>query len=436
MTDEGSGSLPGAAGGGGAGAPLTGRSLVLLREGAGYGDVEQLLRPFGIEELSTWGDWVGPSPRPGALHESQGLLYEGLGVVVAQLSPQRATLSPQQIAEPGSAVLAIEPERFVHALGAHQPTPDYVRGFRDGVDSLASKLLGVAPPVDRTGSDDLELSPTWALEAVAADRSPQTGRGVTIAVLDTGVEARHPDLDGRVTQLSVVSDDPTDRNGHGTHCAAIAAGARNESARAYGVAPDAQVLSIKVLDDSGRGDDGDVLAGMDLAIVNRCRVVSLSLGASGPPSAIVSVVMERALRRGLVVVAAAGNDSARPAYVAELNYPASCSTVLAVGAVDRHREVARFSNGGGIDLVAPGVDIRSAAPLGTGEPYATMSGTSMATPAVAGVAALWAEATQAPADELVERLRTSALPLRQPASDVGYGLVQAPLARGVVASEV
>src|SRR5690606_29197197 len=191
----------------------------------------------------------------------------------------------------------------------------------------------------------------------------------------------------------------------------------------------------KVLSDEGAGADGTVLQGIDWAIENGCHVLSLSLGSAMQPgqgySAVFEAVAQRALAAGTLIVAAAGNESSRPEYIAPVGHPANCPSILAVGAVDRNLKVAPFScggiesDGGEVDMAAPGGDIHSAWPVP--QEHHTISGTSMATPFVAGVAALHAQASpDASGRALGDRLLRTVQKLGEPHRDVGAGLVQAP----------
>jgi len=235
-----------------------------------------------------------------------------------------------------------------------------------------------------------------------------TGRGVKVAVLDTGIDATHPDLAGKVVQAEDFTGggDPADHFGHGTHVAATIAGTGAASHGRYrGVAPDAQLYIGKVLDDTGSGTDSMVIAGMEWA-APLAGVVNLSLGGplsddgSDPTSAALDALTDR---YGTLFVVAAGNDGPEAGYIGS---PARAASALTVGAVDRTDTLAEFSSRGPVEgsrtvkpeIDGPGVDIVSARAAGTGigtlvdRYYTMLSGTSMATPHVAGAAALMRQA--------------------------------------------
>ncbi|MFH8488269.1 S8 family peptidase [Streptomyces longisporoflavus] len=232
------------------------------------------------------------------------------------------------------------------------------------------------------------------------------GKGVKIAVLDTGVDATHADLKDQVVGAKnfTPSADATDHYGHGTHVASITAGTGAKSGgKLKGVAPGAKLLNGKVLDDSGYGDDSGIIAGMDWAAEQGADIVNLSLGGGDTPGIdpLEAQVNKLSADKGILFAIAAGNDG-MPGSVGS---PGSADAALTVGAVDDNDVLADFSSqgprvGDGAikpDVTAPGVDITAAAADGSvidqevgqqPEGYLTISGTSMATPHVAGAAAL------------------------------------------------
>ncbi|MGD1217212.1 S8 family serine peptidase [Streptomyces krungchingensis] len=234
-----------------------------------------------------------------------------------------------------------------------------------------------------------------------------TGKGVKVAVLDTGVDATHPDLAGRVgeTHNFSTSDSTRDAVGHGTHVAATIAGSgAGANGTRKGVAPDAELLIGKVLDDSGSGAYSNVLAGMEWAAHSGARVVNMSLGgpAAEGDDPLVTAVDHLTDETGTLFVVAAGNEGPG---LGTVGSPGVAPSALTVGAVDRNDDLAGFSSRGPVgeadsvkpELTAPGVDIVAARAAGTrmGTPendlYTSASGTSMATPHVAGAAALLAQ---------------------------------------------
>ncbi|MFC3986622.1 S8 family serine peptidase [Streptosporangium jomthongense] len=224
-----------------------------------------------------------------------------------------------------------------------------------------------------------------------------TGKGVTVAVLDSGYDTDHPDLKGVVTQARNFSDAPDmrDGEGHGTHVASIIAGA-GEKYR--GVAPDAKIALGKVGDENGVTDSA-LLAGMEWAASEvKAKIINVSIGGQDTPDIDVleQAVNTLSARTGALFVMSAGNEGR----LGKVSSPGSAEAALTVGAVDRADQIAEFSSRGPRvgdhaikpDLTAPGVDIVAAAAEGTAEgPYAAHSGTSMAAPHVAGAAAILAQ---------------------------------------------
>ncbi|MGW2558613.1 S8 family peptidase [Streptomyces sp. NPDC001514] len=365
------------------------------------------------------------------------VLFEELGAAVVEVRPeQRHALVTTAEAE--SSIIAAEPERMVYALpitAPQQAPTEFFPAYRSDEEVVARHTRAEIAAAQGPAWD--EQNWTWGLQAIRANLSSLTGRDVKIAVLDTGVDTDHPDLVGRIeaTTSFVPGEVVEDGNGHGTHCIGTAAGSANpQQGPRYGVACDARILAAKVLSNAGSGPDGQILAGMAWAVARGARVISMSLGARVRPGELFPQTYEklaqRALERGTVIVAAAGNDSGRPPRIEPVSRPANCPSIVAVSALDKALTPSFFSNGGingqggEINIAAPGRDVRSAAPGGG---YQSLSGTSMATPHVAGVLALLAQGNpNASAADLKASLLSGAFPLTQPVGDIGSGLLQAP----------
>ncbi|WP_189135903.1 S8 family peptidase, partial [Wenjunlia tyrosinilytica] len=252
----------------------------------------------------------------------------------------------------------------------------------------------------RRASLDKSVPQIGAPDAWAAG---YTGKGVKVAVLDTGVDDTHPDLSDRVIAKKNFSDSKNDVDhfGHGTHVASIVAGSGKKSDGKYkGVAPDAKLLAGKVLNDEGFGDDSGIIAGAQWAVDKGAKVINLSLGGMDTPEVdpLEAAVNKLSTTKGVLFAIAAGNSGPEPESVGS---PGSAAEALTVGAVDKSDKLAEFSSVGPTvdgslkpDITAPGVDIVAAkaakgvigTPAAPG--YVTLSGTSMATPHVAGAAAL------------------------------------------------
>ncbi|XUL94290.1 S8 family peptidase [Streptomyces galilaeus] len=282
-----------------------------------------------------------------------------------------------------------------------QDAPELWDAVTNG-DRTASGIAHIWLDGVRKASLDKSVPQIGAPKAWAAG---YTGKGVKIAVLDTGVDADHPDLKTQVIESKNFSTaaDADDHFGHGTHVASIAAGTGAKSGGKYkGVAPGAKILNGKVLDDTGSGDDSGILAGMEWAAQQGADIVNLSLGGQDTPEIdpLEAEVNKLSTEKGILFAIAAGNEGPQ-----SIGSPGSADAAITVGAVDGNDKLAEFSStgpraGDGAikpDVTAPGVDITAAAAPGSlidkevGENppgYLTISGTSMATPHVAGAAAI------------------------------------------------
>lgn len=221
--------------------------------------------------------------------------------------------------------------------------------------------------------------------------------GITVAVLDTGVDYTHPDLEGKIIKGPDYVDkdyDPKDMHGHGTHVAGIIAAGLNNSQGIAGLAPQTRVLAIRVLDEKGSGSLFNIAKGIAYAANNGAQVINLSLGSppgGGAMKTLANFLASYAERKGSLIIAAAGNSGSA------IGYPAAASKFLAVGAINEDSYLASFSNRGPeLDIVAPGVNIMSTFPTypvtanesGLPQNYASLNGTSMATPMVSALAAM------------------------------------------------
>lgn len=394
------------------GMQTTGRSVVVLGDDA-HGDraaVTSALQSLArLERVVRSADYTDGALDAGQAAGADAIVFEALGVAVLARAPAELRAARSAAAAGDGAILAIEPERVMHAIAVQRPLP-------------GARL-----------EDDEAF--TWGLRATAVDATSASGADVRVAMLDTGLDLGHPDFAGRaITSRSFVAGlTVRDGQGHGTHVTGTACGpADPPQGRRYGVATQAAIFAGKVLDDSGAGTDASILAGIEWAITSGCAVVSMSLGADvREVSTAYETVGQRALTAGTLIIAAAGNNADRPrGDTGFVGMPANSPSIMAVAALDSELRVADFSaasspvEGGAVDIAGPGVDVYSSWPLP--RRYNTISGTSMATPHVAGIAALWSQTTGASAQTLWDALVQKAMKLDLPAADVGAGLAQAP----------
>jgi len=272
----------------------------------------------------------------------------------------------------------------------------------------------------------------WAVE--------QGNKDLVLSIVDTGVDFNHPDLkDKMLPGYNTVDDKPgvEDGNGHGTHCAGIAAALTNNGVGVAGVAPNVKILPVQVLSKEGYGSYASVAAGIIWAADHGAKVISMSLG--GPQSSpIVSEAVKHALSKDAMLIAAmgnsgAGNDGMKPIK----SYPAAEPGVMAIGASDSKDQRARFSQvGDWHSVIAPGVNILATFPTYSsempGKDYGAISGTSMATPAVAGLAALlrskYPQLNQA---QVKAHIEATSDDLGKPGFDIQYGHGRINVARAL-----
>lgn len=281
-------------------------------------------------------------------------------------------------------------------------------------------------------TDTFPNDPYWGYQyGLPAIHAPQgwdmsTGSDtVIITILDTGVDLTHPDLAGKlVPGIDFVNKDdfPQDDNGHGTHVAGIAAALTNNGIGVAGVSWGAGLMPLKVLDSGGSGGMLDAAEAIVWATDQGVQVINMSFGVSIGDCTYtpMQAAIDYAHAHNVVMVAASGNDGAN-----NVSFPACAPNVIAVGATDNSNNITYFSNyGSALDLVAPGYDIFSTYLSGG---YGIMSGTSMAAPFVAGLAAILRGLPGGETAHAVEQaMECSALDLGDPGKDIhyGYGLIQ------------
>lgn len=342
-------------------------------------------------------------------------LFDVTTLIAEQRDDAHSSTMPVIVHYAGSEATATARAKQATIPGAARSrTLDSIGARAAAITKSEATLFWKNPQVERVTLDrKVKVSLDQSVPQIGAPAAWQrglTGKGAKIAILDTGIDATHPDVAGRIaaSQNFTPTEDAGDHYGHGTHVASIAAGNGAASGGKYkGVAPEATLLSGKVLDDNGSGEFSGIIAGMEWATAQGADVVNLSLGSREPSDGTddLSQAVNRLSRdTGTLFVVAAGNCFApQPSTVTS---PAAADDALAVGNLLRDGSVSDRScrgprSGDGAlkpEISAPGTDIVAARAAGTslGEPvddhYTKLSGTSMATPHVAGTAALLAQA--------------------------------------------
>jgi subtilisin family serine protease len=406
----------------------TGRYLMTFKEGAVDAGSRFLQSEHGLR-VANARDFTDQAVSFEQAGDAEALLFPEIGVALVggEAVTERGIRTEAFIAD-DSPVHSIDPEFFMFATQIN--SSDYLRGMLRAVQTIYADL-GEPQQSELTAPDEVSLQAlgvTWGLAACKVPSSNFDGNEIKVAVLDTGFDLGHPEFAGRSFVTKTFVGQPVqDLHGHGTHTTGTACGPQAPAGAIprYGIGFRTQIFSGKVLTNSGSGTQAQVLAGMDWAIANRCAVISMSLGAAIPVQPSYTAAGASALAAGCLIVAAAGNSSHRPGMINPAGAPANSPTVMSVAALDSALKVAIFSDAGKVDIAGPGVSVFSSWP----RPilHNTISGTSMATPHVAGCAALWAQSNAGlRGAALRAKLIATAKHLQFPASDVGAGLVQAP----------
>lgn len=302
---------------------------------------------------------------------------------------------------------------------------------------LRNPRVTVIEPDGRFFAVDAELDSSWGVKKIGAGTvhdGGNKGANIKVAIIDTGIDYNHPDLAANYAGgRDFVNNDtnPMDDNGHGTHVAGTVA-ARDNGVGVVGAAPEAKLYALKVLNASGSGSFSNVIAALQWARDNGMQVTNNSYGSKSDPGTIVRQAFDNAGAAGVLHIAAAGNSGNCAGKNNSVGYPARYASVVAVAATDAGNKRACFSSTGpDVEISAPGVSINSTR---RGGGYTVMSGTSMASPHVAGAAALViadgitdVNGNGRINDEVRTRLDSTATDLGKAGRDpqYGYGLVNA-----------
>jgi subtilisin family serine protease len=370
------------------------RNLIIgFRKGVSAEKQEAVLKRFGLDSVDT---------------------IDGLNVQVAKSAPGKF--------RPSSVRLMSDPDIF------YVEEDFYTNWLNNSAASFQSRplprlgaVMGQLPKFESkrvTGQGEMP----WGVVRVGASKAWErgvTGAGVRVAIVDTGVDFKHPDLAANYKggYNAIDSDKPAmDDHGHGTHVAGtIAAVADGEGV--VGVAPLASIYAVKVLDAKGGGSLTSIIKGVVWCANNNIQIANMSLG-SPMGSLFMRLAVSYAKSRGVVIIAAAGNSGG------SVGYPAAYDSTIAISASDASDALAGFSSRGKeVDFVAPGVDVKSTLPGGK---YGSFSGTSMATPHVAGLAALAISQGASGMDGVKTMLKGAAQPIDGLAGkEQGNGMINA-----------
>lgn len=370
----------------------------------------------------------------------RGVFLKNLGISIVEDIEEEKLVHAVQM---NSSVLNWELEREFYPVSENEYL-DPIKNTLLLLNQQVNQLENILREKIKEDPEDIVKNYLFNLRSLGLEKSKYSGKGINVAILDTGFYKAHPDFANRqIDGKSFVAGEKwdLDGHGHGTHCTGTAAGYISlEDNKRYGVAYESNIFIAKVLSDTGSGVTSNILDGIDWALEKQCQVISMSLGSAvqigEKPSPIFEQVGRKALEKKALIIAAAGNDSKRPNHLPRpVSSPANAESIMAIAALDKNLNVANFSNaglnvadGGRIDLSAPGVSILSSYSENASNAtlYKMMNGTSMATPHVAGVAALYFEAyPNLSAAEIWLKMEKGAKELQsQLMRDVGAGIIQ------------
>ncbi|MBI3299357.1 MAG: S8 family peptidase [Elusimicrobia bacterium] len=359
---------------------------------------EELLQRFGLTDLES---------------------IDGLNARIVEAAPgQFSPSAMRMMADP--SIYYVEEDFYTNWLRGAAPV-----GFSQVPMPALDAVMSGLPKFEK--QDATEGEQPWGVVRVGAEKAWQRGvdgRGVRVAVIDTGIDCAHPDLKANCQKGYNAIDSkkpPTDDNSHGTHVAGTIAAA-NDGQGVVGVAPAAKLYPVKVLDADGGGSLTSIIKGLVWAGNNGMQIANMSLGSSRG-SVFMRLAVSYAKARGVALLCAAGNSGG------SVGYPAAYDACIAVAASDSGNNVAEFSSRGKqVDFIAPGVDVKSTVPGGGYDRY---SGTSMATPHAAGLAALAVQQGAAGKDGVMAALKKAAKPLDGlSGEEQGMGMPNAEFIRG------
>lgn len=368
---------------------------------------------------------------PGTRAASRAKIIKELGgTVTADLH----LINASAVTFPVAAITRMENELSANRSGLIRSMEDDKLLYWLNADTAAGQLglterpagAEIVSPVPAKAQEDKgwfsDLS--WGITRVKADKvwKYNTGEGVKVAVIDTGIDMDHPELAENIIGGYNAIDSslsPNDDQGHGTHVAGTIAG-RQSKKDLTGIAPKAKLFAVKVLDQTGHGTFSAIALGIQWAVDHKVNVINMSIGSGHYDSEALKLAVAAAAKAGITVVCAAGNDHSA------VDYPAAYPGAIAVSALDIWDGLAEFScSGPEIQFIAPGVDIISTYKDGS---WARMSGTSMASPHIAGLAALAIYTGAKSPDEVVAKLKTAAVKLKKLTPEKqGNGLIDATL---------